>query len=87
MHISLIWDAFILNSGKKMDVISYHFAHFVHESVEIDLKWVIIAAFPICQSESVYILYHKPVQLLGYSKNCQTKNKQEQVSFTSSYVD
>jgi hypothetical protein len=27
------------------------------------------------------------VQLLGYSKNCQTKNKQEQVSFTSSYVD
>jgi hypothetical protein len=36
-------------------------------------KWVKFAAFPIHQSESVYVMYHKPVQLLEYSKNHQTK--------------
>jgi hypothetical protein len=56
-----------------VDVISYNFPHSLHEKVEIVLKSVIIAAFPICHSVSVYVMYHKPVQLLGDSKNHQTK--------------
>ena len=45
----------------EVDVISCNFPNFLHENVEIVLKWVIIAAFPICHSESVSVMCHKPV--------------------------